>query len=741
MIGKLNHVAIAVPDLEKAAKTYRETLGAKVSEPHPVPAHGVTVVFVELPNTKVELLHPLGDNSPIAKFLEKNPDGGMHHLCFEVADILAARDKLKAAGRPGARRRRRRRSARTATRCCSCIPKDFFGTLVEIEQVSRLTSKPVGAGGMSRLGADALLLTTSIVWGVTFVVQKDIGALPPLAFVAARFVVSALVVAPLAILEGRRAGLPLAPRAWRLAAAIGVMLFLGASLQQAGLTTTSATNGGFLTACYVVLTPFVVWALSRTRPRAIVLAASAVSFVGAGLLAAGGGSATPPTAGDGLVLIADLAWATGIALTPIYLLKTERPLTLAFSQYAICAALGAIGSAAFETAKPADFVAAAPAILFAGLVSGAVGYTLADRRAALYAASRGGADPVDGKRIRRARRRDRSRRAADRRGRRRLLTHPVRRGRSGNRADVRAPRSCPRLNATIGWDGAAIIAAAAPLPQLPGSVRVASRRRPIGGRGHGFPDCAGGALLSDVRRLSRLQRHPVRADRGDGRCLAHRSARGARRLHRSLHGEDGRLRPALLSGLPARRRVRQGDRALRLRQVDRRDDHPRRRQGAGDAGDRAGVRGADLRRRVAVRRGVRRLSVRGRAVPRRRHPEAPDPRHDRARRLLLHHGRAAVHPADPEHHPDHLFQDDHRRRADPRHRRRDLHPRLRHDLSRMAEAAGPRQRGGLRRRPHQRAGAGRHDPSAFALDRLPAADRGVRPQHRRSAASPACSPA
>ncbi len=239
-----------------------------------------------------------------------------------------------------------------------------------------MTSKPVGAGGMSRLGADALLLTTSIVWGVTFVVQKDIGALPPLAFVAARFVVSALVVAPLAILEGRRAGLPLAPRAWRLAAAIGVMLFLGASLQQAGLRTTSATNGGFLTACYVVLTPFVVWALSRTRPRAIVLAASAVSFIGAGLLAAGGGSATPPTAGDGLVLIADLAWATGIALTPIYLLKTERPLTLALSQYAICAALGAIASVAFETAKPADFVAAAPAILFAGLVSGAVGYTL-----------------------------------------------------------------------------------------------------------------------------------------------------------------------------------------------------------------------------------------------------------------------------------------------------------------------------------------------------------------------------
>ncbi len=97
--------------------------------------------------------------------------------------------------------------------------------------------RTVGAGGMTRFGADALLLTTSIVWGVTFVVQKDIGGLPPLAFVAARFAVSALVVAPLALIEGRRAGSPPAPRAWRLAVLIGVMLFLGASLQQAGLVT------------------------------------------------------------------------------------------------------------------------------------------------------------------------------------------------------------------------------------------------------------------------------------------------------------------------------------------------------------------------------------------------------------------------------------------------------------------------------------------------------------------------
>ena len=96
MIGRLNHVAIAVKDLEKSAALYRDTLGAKVSAPQPEPNHGVTVVFIELPNTKIELLQPLGADSPIAKFLEKNPDGGMHHVCYEVDDILVARDHLKA---------------------------------------------------------------------------------------------------------------------------------------------------------------------------------------------------------------------------------------------------------------------------------------------------------------------------------------------------------------------------------------------------------------------------------------------------------------------------------------------------------------------------------------------------------------------------------------------------------------------------------------------------------------------
>src|ERR1700689_4877823 len=98
MIGKLNHVAIAVPDIAKAVAVYRDTLRAHVSAAVPQPDHGVTTVFITLPNTKIELLEPLGQGSPIAKFLERNPDGGMHHLCYEVDDIRAARDALTAAG-------------------------------------------------------------------------------------------------------------------------------------------------------------------------------------------------------------------------------------------------------------------------------------------------------------------------------------------------------------------------------------------------------------------------------------------------------------------------------------------------------------------------------------------------------------------------------------------------------------------------------------------------------------------
>jgi methylmalonyl-CoA/ethylmalonyl-CoA epimerase len=133
MLGRLNHVAIAVPDLAAASAIYRDTLGAKVSAPQALPEHGVTVVFIDTGNSKIELLEPLGEGSPIASFLERNPSGGMHHICYEVDDILAARDRLKASG------------ARVLGDGTPKIgahgkpvlflhPKDFAGTLVELEQ-------------------------------------------------------------------------------------------------------------------------------------------------------------------------------------------------------------------------------------------------------------------------------------------------------------------------------------------------------------------------------------------------------------------------------------------------------------------------------------------------------------------------------------------------------------------------------------------------------------------------------
>jgi len=134
MIGRLNHVAIAVKDLEKSAALYRDTLGAKVSAPQPEPNHGVTVVFIELPNTKIELLEPLGADSPIAKFLEKNPDGGMHHVCYEVDDIIVARDHLKAKGARVLGDGNPKIGAHGKP-VLFLHPKDFNGTLVEIEQV------------------------------------------------------------------------------------------------------------------------------------------------------------------------------------------------------------------------------------------------------------------------------------------------------------------------------------------------------------------------------------------------------------------------------------------------------------------------------------------------------------------------------------------------------------------------------------------------------------------------------
>lgn len=134
MLGRLNHVALAVPDLEKACEAYRNTLGAVLTAPQALPEHGVTVVFIDVGNTKIELLEPLGENSPITAFLTKNPSGGMHHLCYEVPNILAARDHLITRGA----RILGDGTPKTGAHGKPVLflhPKDFMGTLIELEEV------------------------------------------------------------------------------------------------------------------------------------------------------------------------------------------------------------------------------------------------------------------------------------------------------------------------------------------------------------------------------------------------------------------------------------------------------------------------------------------------------------------------------------------------------------------------------------------------------------------------------
>ncbi len=136
MLGRLNHVALAVPDLQAAARLYEDTLGARVSEPQSLPEHGVTLVFVDVPNTRLELLEPLGEDSPIAAFLTRNPDGGIHHLCYEVDDIRAARDRLKADGARILGDGEPKLGAH-GNPVLFLHPKDFCGTLIELEEVRR----------------------------------------------------------------------------------------------------------------------------------------------------------------------------------------------------------------------------------------------------------------------------------------------------------------------------------------------------------------------------------------------------------------------------------------------------------------------------------------------------------------------------------------------------------------------------------------------------------------------------
>jgi drug/metabolite transporter (DMT)-like permease len=230
---------------------------------------------------------------------------------------------------------------------------------------------------VKRWQADAALLATALLWGGAFVAQREVeGVIPPLTFVAARFAISAVALAPFAAVEARRAAAPLDARSWRLGIGIALTLFVGSALQQVGLATTTATNGGFLTACYVALTPLAVWLLSGRPPRPIVALACTLAVAGAWLLASGGGPAQPLTIGDGLIALSDFAWALGIAWTPMFLARSPRPFTLAFLEYAVCGALAAVAAPAFETIRAADFVAGLVPLLYAGVISGAVAFTL-----------------------------------------------------------------------------------------------------------------------------------------------------------------------------------------------------------------------------------------------------------------------------------------------------------------------------------------------------------------------------
>ncbi|HEX2666765.1 MAG TPA: DMT family transporter [Gammaproteobacteria bacterium] len=229
---------------------------------------------------------------------------------------------------------------------------------------------------MNRLRADFLLLLTAFIWGTAFIAQKDANqSMAPVLFVGSRFLLSALALIPLVIYEARRQGAALSRRDWLQALIVGLCLFAGASLQQVGLVTTTATNGGFLTALYVVIVPFMVWGMARKRPRALVIVACAVSIWGAWLLT-DDGSERHWSRGDLLVLLADFAWALAITVIGDFLERTHRPFFLSFAQYAITAVLGLGAGLLFEPVSLPGIAAATPAILYAGLLSGGVAYTL-----------------------------------------------------------------------------------------------------------------------------------------------------------------------------------------------------------------------------------------------------------------------------------------------------------------------------------------------------------------------------
>jgi drug/metabolite transporter (DMT)-like permease len=230
---------------------------------------------------------------------------------------------------------------------------------------------------MTRLQADALLLLTAAIWGTAFIGQiAGNQSMPPISFVGVRFLISAVALLPFVLYETKRPTAPLAKRDYILLGAIGICLFIGGSLQQVAMVTASATHGGFLTALYVVLVPFTTWILTRERIRPIILIACAISIAGAWLLASKGGQQHAWVIGDALLIAADFAWAFWISLIAVLLKRVNRPFFLSFCQFAITGVLAMTLGLIFEPVTWQGVMNAMPSLLYTGLISGCIAFTL-----------------------------------------------------------------------------------------------------------------------------------------------------------------------------------------------------------------------------------------------------------------------------------------------------------------------------------------------------------------------------
>ncbi|UIJ72999.1 DMT family transporter [Aurantimonas sp. HBX-1] len=228
---------------------------------------------------------------------------------------------------------------------------------------------------MSRLSANLLLLLAGAVWGMGFVAQSTaMDAVGPWTYTAAKFAVAALALAPFAILESRRAKAPLPASARTGFVLVGLMLFSGAILQQIGIVTTSVTNAGFLTGLYVVFTPILAFVLLRARPHWVVWPSAFAAFAGIVLL--GGGGVAVPGFGDWLMVACAAFFALQIIAVGVFAGPTGRPLTLSFTQFAVAALLAGLGMLALEAPTPTSLAAAWPEILYGGLFSTALAFTL-----------------------------------------------------------------------------------------------------------------------------------------------------------------------------------------------------------------------------------------------------------------------------------------------------------------------------------------------------------------------------